>query len=202
MRPLTFTSPAFQSAVSIKDGCTSYVFPIHQRPRDARPHTDGQLDMMEGERVRIREGRGWKCREMKKEENEKIRVTKVECSWKYSHGQRMATEKRSQVHTTMGEEEFCAKSWSSILSRWICFVQGGLLPLRRHSLKCYRNVVTLHNRQNTHNLPNNILQEAVKSKQAINKKGLRENRWSLHSLWQSVGGVCGSGRCPALFRLK
>lgn len=57
MRPLTFTSPAFQSAVSIKDGCSSYVFPIHQRPRDTRPHTDGQLDMMEGERVGIRQGR-------------------------------------------------------------------------------------------------------------------------------------------------
>lgn len=41
MRPLTFTSPAFQSAVSIKDGCSSYVFPIHQRPRDTgAPVTD------------------------------------------------------------------------------------------------------------------------------------------------------------------
>lgn len=57
MRPLTFTSPAFQSAVSIKDGCSSYVFPIHQRPRDTRPHTDGQLDMMEGEKVGVRQGR-------------------------------------------------------------------------------------------------------------------------------------------------
>ena len=57
MRPLTFTSPAFQSAVSIKDGCSSYVFPIHQRARDMRPHTDRQLDMMEGEKVGIGQGR-------------------------------------------------------------------------------------------------------------------------------------------------
>lgn len=44
MRPLTFTSPAFQSAVSIKDGCSSYVFPIHQRPRDIEaPLTDSSI---------------------------------------------------------------------------------------------------------------------------------------------------------------
>lgn len=54
MRPLTFTSPAFQSTVSIKDGCSSYVFPIHQRQR---PHADGQLDVMEGEKVAIRQRR-------------------------------------------------------------------------------------------------------------------------------------------------
>lgn len=56
MRPLTFTSAAFQSAVSIKDGCSSYVFLIHQRPRDTRPHADGRLDMMEEEKVGIRHG--------------------------------------------------------------------------------------------------------------------------------------------------
>lgn len=50
MRPLTFTSPVFQSAVSIKDGCSSYVFPIHQRRRDVGP-TDGQLHLMEGGRA-------------------------------------------------------------------------------------------------------------------------------------------------------
>lgn len=43
--------PAFQSAVSIKDGCSSYVFPIHQRQGDMRPRTDRQLDMIEGERT-------------------------------------------------------------------------------------------------------------------------------------------------------
>lgn len=42
MRPLTFTSPAFQSAVSIKDGCSSYVFPIHQRQR-GRTLTDSSV---------------------------------------------------------------------------------------------------------------------------------------------------------------
>lgn len=57
MRPLTFTSAAFQSTVSIKDGCSSYMFPIHQRLRDTRPHTDGQLDMMEEEKVGIGHGR-------------------------------------------------------------------------------------------------------------------------------------------------
>lgn len=47
-RPLTFTSPAFQSAVSIKDGCCSSVSPIHHhRPGAA----DGRLGVMEGERV-------------------------------------------------------------------------------------------------------------------------------------------------------
>lgn len=49
MRPLTFTSLAFQSAVSIKGGCSSYVFAIHQRPKETRPHADGQLGMMERE---------------------------------------------------------------------------------------------------------------------------------------------------------
>ncbi|KAI9539511.1 hypothetical protein NQZ68_005591 [Dissostichus eleginoides] len=67
MRPLTFTTPAFQSAVSIKDGCSSYVFPIHQRPRDARPRTDGQLDMMEGERVGIRQGSEGKVKILRNE---------------------------------------------------------------------------------------------------------------------------------------
>lgn len=62
--------PAFQSAVSIKDGCSSYVFPIHQRPRDARLRTDGQLDMMEGERVGIRQGSEGKGKILRNE-NEK-----------------------------------------------------------------------------------------------------------------------------------
>lgn len=53
-RPLTFTSPALQSAVSIKDGCCSDVAPIHHRRRGA---ADGRLGVMEGERV-CREGRG------------------------------------------------------------------------------------------------------------------------------------------------
>ena len=71
MRPLTFTSPAFQSAVSIKDGCSSYVFPIHQRPRDARPRTDGQLDMMEGERVCITQGSEGKVKILRNENEKK-----------------------------------------------------------------------------------------------------------------------------------
>lgn len=64
MRPLTFTSPAFQSAVSIKDGCSSYVFPIHQRRRDVRPHADRQLHMME------RGGESGKYRDEKEGDNE------------------------------------------------------------------------------------------------------------------------------------
>lgn len=106
MRPLTFTPPAFQSAVSIKDGCSSYVFPIHQRPRDTGPHSDGQLDMMEGERVGIRQGREreWKHRDME-EENEKKCITRVECSSKIQSWPRMANEKLSQgTNKTRGNE--------------------------------------------------------------------------------------------------
>lgn len=63
MRPLTFTSPAFQSAVSIKDGCSSYVFPIHQRRRDTRPG-DGQLRLMEGGRADSETERARKTEEL------------------------------------------------------------------------------------------------------------------------------------------
>lgn len=146
MRPLTFTSPAFQSAVSIKEGCSSYVFPIHQRPRDTRPHTDGQLDMMEREKVDIRQWREkkWKYWGRKWEKG----VRKVEFNWKQQREwRRRKWSKMSSMQTA--EAAICPA---------ICFVQGGPLSLHKSG-----NIVTLHNKQNACYLPNNILQEAVKS---------------------------------------
>lgn len=35
--------------MSIKDGCSSYAFPIHHTDREP-PHTDGQLNMKQRER--------------------------------------------------------------------------------------------------------------------------------------------------------
>lgn len=45
--------------MSIKDGCSSYAFPIHHTDREP-PHTDGQLNMKQRERERRME-RGREC---------------------------------------------------------------------------------------------------------------------------------------------
>lgn len=123
--------------MSIKDGCSSYVFPIHQRPRDTRPHTDGQLNMMEGEKVGIRQGEGEKVKIPRMKEQENEREKKGHKQLKYIRSQRMATEDRFQVQTKWSKMSSVQRA-EAAFCLGIYFVQGGLLPPLQHSLKRYR----------------------------------------------------------------
>lgn len=187
MRPLTFTSPAFQSAVSIKEGCSSYVFPIHQRPRDTRPHTDGQLDMMEREKVDIRQWRErkWKYWEMREEENEKKGSEK----WNVTENSREngdGENGRRWVPCKQLKQHFVPEYALFKVGRCL-YTRAGILWL------CIINKM--------HATCRTIFCKKQWSQTSVNIKEPRENRWGLYSQWQSVRGVCGSGGCPALFRL-
>lgn len=117
MRPLTFTSLAFQSAVSIKGGCSSYVFPIHQRPKETRPHTDGQLSMMEREEEAISRQTEKKGKILRRKRMREVKVT---------HTKRDADKRGKQTcrcKQKWPKVEFYAKSWGSGFLK-ICFVKA------------------------------------------------------------------------------
>lgn len=133
--------PAFQSAVSIKDGCSSYVFPIHQRQGDMRPRTDRQLDMIEGERTSNRREKesNWKHCELKRQvERWNVAdntVAAEECRW----------TKMLPGTNNMVEEQLCTNSWSSSLSKNM-LLRGGLLSFCRHCLK-HKRILWLCNNE-------------------------------------------------------
>lgn len=120
-RPLTFTSPAFQSAVSIKDGCCSSMSPIHHHRAGA---ADGRLGVMEGERV-CWEGGGSEVGRTQ------LRLQREEfvSSFFWEKCFQVQTEKKKasgEEHPQRAEAAICPG---------ICFAQGGTTVLRWES-KC------------------------------------------------------------------
>lgn len=120
-RPLTFTSLAFQSAVSIKDGCCSSVSPIHHHRAGA---ADGRLGVMEGERV-CWEGGGSEVGRTQ------LRLQREEfvSSFFWEKCFQVQTEKKKasgEEHPQRAEAAICPG---------ICFAQGGTTVLRWES-KC------------------------------------------------------------------
>lgn len=133
-RPLTFTSPAFQSAVSIKDGCCSSVSPIHHHRAGA---ADGRLGVMEGERVCWEGGGGSEVGRTQ------LRLQREEFVSSF-FGEKcfqVQTEKKKasgEEHPQRAEAAICPG---------ICFAQGGTTVLRWESKCAKKKPTTTTNKQ-------------------------------------------------------